>query len=399
VATKHVRHHASRFDISEKEREKANTMSAKQVRWGVMGAAGIARKNWQAIKYSGNGQLAAVASRSRERAEQFITDCQSYVPFASRPEACGSYEELLARRDIDAVYIPLPTGMRKEWVIRAADAGKHVLAEKPVGCDAAEVEEMLAACQRNNVQFMDGVMFMHSARLDKLRETLDDGQSVGRVRRITSQFSFAGPEEFHQSNIRAHSVLEPLGCLGDLGWYNIRFTLWAMKYVMPERVTGRLLVASGRNDSPDAVPMDFSAELFFPGDVSASYYCSFLTENQQWANISGSKGYVHLRDFVLPFYGGQSSFDVTNAVLIARSSDTNMIDRTRKVSAYEFSNSYDDSQETRLFRRFGELVLSDKIDASWGEIALRTQLVLDACLTSARQGGREVALAPRPALT
>lgn len=367
-------------------------MSGSVCRWGIMSAAGIAKKNWQAIKYSGNGRLTAVASRSLEKAEAFIAECERFVPLETRPAAYGSYDELLTRSDVDAVYIPLPTGMRKEWVIKAAEAGKHVLAEKPVGCDAGEVAAMLDACRRNNVQFMDGVMFMHSGRLDRLREVLDDGQSVGRLRRIASQFSFAGPEEFHQGNIRAHSGLEPLGCLGDLGWYNIRFTLWVAKYVMPTRVTGRLLSASGRPDSPDTVPMEFSAELQFPEGLSASFYCSFLTENQQWANVSGSKGFVHLRDFVLPFYGGEAGFDVTNAVLDVRGSDFNMHDRTRRVSSYEYSNNYADAQEMKLFRRFGELVLGGRPDPFWGDIAWKTQKVLDACLQSARQDGRPVEL-------
>jgi len=77
-----------------------------------------------------------------------------------------SYEALLARSDIDAVYIPLPTGLRKEWVVRSAQAGKHVLVEKPVGCNAADVDAIIAACEKHRVQFMDGVMFMHGRRFE-----------------------------------------------------------------------------------------------------------------------------------------------------------------------------------------------------------------------------------------
>src|SRR5688500_8784269 len=102
-------------------------------RWGILGAANIARKNWKAIRNAENATLVAVASRSRERAAQFIDECQGSAPFATAPAACASYEELLARKDVDAVYIPLPTGIRKEWVIRTAQAGKHVLCEKPCG--------------------------------------------------------------------------------------------------------------------------------------------------------------------------------------------------------------------------------------------------------------------------
>ena len=96
-------------------------------RWGILGAAGIARKNWQAIRRSGNGTLVAVASRDAGRAGEWIAENQAEQPFEVVPEAVGGYEELLRREDVDAVYIPLPTGLRAEWVLKAAEAGKHVL--------------------------------------------------------------------------------------------------------------------------------------------------------------------------------------------------------------------------------------------------------------------------------
>src|SRR5581483_7069906 len=108
-------------------------MSDRVCRWGILGPANIARNNWAAILRAGNAQLIAVASRSIEKSRQFISECQADVPFSTPPTALGSYNELLKRNGIDSVYIPLPTGIRKEWVIRAAEAGKHVLVEKPVG--------------------------------------------------------------------------------------------------------------------------------------------------------------------------------------------------------------------------------------------------------------------------
>src|SRR5688572_2663790 len=115
-------------------------MAASNVcRWGILGSAGIARKNWRAIYNAGNSIVAAVASRSPASAERFIRECQGEVPFDVAPRAIGSYEELLLSNDIDAVYIPLPTGLRKQWVLRAAEAGKHVLAEKPAGINTDEV--------------------------------------------------------------------------------------------------------------------------------------------------------------------------------------------------------------------------------------------------------------------
>ena len=365
-------------------------MSERVCRWGILSTAVIARKNWQAIKLAGNATVAAVASRSLEKSQQFIAECQSHVPFATPPQAMGSYEELLASPDVDAVYIPLPTGIRKDWVVRAANAGKHVLVEKPVGVTASDVSEMLEACRKNNVQFMDGVMFMHSKRLDKLRAVLDDGVSVGRIRRIATQFSFCAGDEFMSDNIRVKNDLEPLGCLGDLGWYNLRFTLWTMKYEMPTRVSARLLKSVPAPAGGVRVPLEFSAELFFPGEVTSSFYCSFVTENQQWANISGTKGFVRLDDFVLPYYGSEAGFEVVNATFEARCCDMDMHRRARREYVSEYSNSGVNSQETNLLRNFSSIVLSGQLDPTWGEIALKTQRVMDACVESANRDGAYV---------
>jgi predicted dehydrogenase len=355
-------------------------------RWGILGTAGIARKNWQAIALSGNATVTAVASRSLDRSRRFIAECQAACPLPSAPAAVGSYDELLARADVDAVYVPLPTGVRKEWVLKAAGAGKHVLVEKPVGVTVADVRDMLAACDRSRVQFMDGVMFMHSRRLEALRRALDDGESVGRIRRIAAQFSFHAPEGFLQENIRGDSRLEPHGCLGDLGWYTIRFALWVMKYELPTEVTARLLAEAGPKDRPDKVPFEFSAEMLFHGGVSASFYCSFQTENEQWAVVSGTKGLVHVPDFVLPFFGDEVRFDVTNSVFQIAGCDFDMQRRTRPVVVPEYSNSHPTAQEANMFRTFSTLVAAGRRDPHWGEVALRTQLVMDACRRSARSG-------------
>src|SRR5512140_1983652 len=100
-------------------------MNARQLRFGILGTAQIARKNWKAIRLSGNATLVAVASRDLGRSRRFIAECQSEVPFETVPQAFGSYEELLASPEVDAVYVPLPTGVREEWILRAAAAGKH----------------------------------------------------------------------------------------------------------------------------------------------------------------------------------------------------------------------------------------------------------------------------------
>jgi predicted dehydrogenase len=365
-------------------------MSQKVCRWGILSTAGIAKKNWHSIINSGNAQIVAVASRSVDKAQQFITECQASVPTGSPVDAVGSYEELLSRSDIDAVYIPLPTGLRTDWVVKAAQAGKHVMVEKPCGVTSADVNRMIDACNTAGVQFMDGVMFMHSARMNAMRQVLDDGTSVGTIRRIASQFSFCADDSWVQSNIRASSSLEPAGCLGDLGWYTIRIILWAMKYEMPVEVRGRILNGVKRADSSDVVPMEFQGEMHFADGVSATFFNSFRTNHQQWAHVSGTKGYLALNDFVLPYFGNEVSFDVANHNFVADGCYFTMEKSLRTHQLKEYSNNHKNAQETELFRTFSGLVLSGRRDSFWADVALKTQQVLDAALKSAHNGGSAV---------
>jgi predicted dehydrogenase len=365
-------------------------MKGKTVRWGILGTANIAHKNWKAIRLTGNGVVTTVASRDLERSRRFISECQSECPFETPPAAMGNYEDLLASPEVDAVYIPLPTALRREWVLRAAAAGKHVVCEKPCGIDQAEVRAMIDACRKHRVQFMDGVMFMHSRRLEELRSVLDDGSSVGTLKRLTAQFSFGAHEAFLTENIRLHSGLEPHGCLGDLGWYCIRLFLWTMGWNLPQEVSGRLLSSLGRSDSPEAVPTDFSAELLFPGGVSAGFYCSFLAQNQEWAVLSGTKGYVRIEDFVLPYFGSEVEFEVNNAVYNVQGCEFNMEKHAHRQAVPEYSNSHPSAQECRLFRNFAEQILSGRLNEDWPEFAFKTQQVVDACLRSARAGGQRM---------
>lgn len=359
-------------------------MGATVCRWGILGAANIARKNWKAIRLAENATLTAVASREPARAQSWLTECQAECPFATAPAACD-YDALLKRADVDAVYIPLPTGIRREWVVKAASAGKHVLCEKPCGPDATELRAMLDACKDNNVQFMDGVMFMHGKRLPLLRSVLDDGETVGQIRRIASNFSFAAGDDFLKNNIRVSKEMEPLGALGDLGWYNIRFSLFAMKYSLPTTVSGRLLT-----EHASGVPLEFSGELFWPGGVSASFYCAFNTELQQWAHVSGTKGSIDVRDFVLPYFGCESSFVADKPVFNVKGTRYHWESHPKRFAVTEYSDGAPDAQETNMIRTFSALALGKKPDPFWGEVALKTQTVMDACLASACNGGATV---------
>jgi len=369
------------------------TMAESVCRWGFLSTAAIARKNWKAIRLSGNGAVTAVASRSQASADRFIDECMAEVPMLpARPAAVEGYEALLQRDDVDAVYIPLPTSMRLEWVLKAAAAGKHVLCEKPIAGSLADAEKMIDACTHHGVQFMDGVMFSHSARLAAMKQELAPGGACGNIRRISASFMFHGGEEFNRSNIRTDSRLEPHGCLGDLGWYTIRMILWAMDFQLPQSVTARTLRHLQGTDSPAPVPGEFSAELFFENGVTANFYNSFVTENQQLAVIAGDAGYAMLDDFVLPFYGPELAWTVNQNVLEIDNCRWNMRCHETRQAVTEYGGGEANAQEVNMIRTFGDIVLKGSLDPFWPEIAIKTQRVLNACRESADNDGQRVTL-------
>jgi predicted dehydrogenase len=358
-----------------------------KLRIGFLSTAGIGRKNWKAIFHSGNCVVTAVASRDLERSRRYIADCQGETPFETLPAPLASYEEMIASKNVDAVYIPLPTGLRREWVRRAAEAGKHVVCEKPCAVNVADLQEMISACRKNHVQFMDGVMFMHSPRLARIREILDDGKSTGPVRRISSAFSFFGSGDFPRDNIRVHGGLEPAGCLGDLGWYCIRFALWTMNWQLPREITGRILSQSDTVSGRQSAPTEFSGELNFDGNVSMGFYCSFLAALQQWVNVGGEKGWLLLPDFVHPFNSYEPAFEVNRTEIRAEDSGAKC-----PPGVDAMVQGHPTAQDTRMFRNFANQVFSGQLNDDWPMWALKTQQVLDACFQSAQQAGKPVKL-------
>ena len=373
--------------VDDDENENEDDWRMKKLRIGFLSTAGIGKKNWKAILNSGNAIIAAVASRDVNKSREFIRQCQGENAFDIIPDALGSYEELLAAKNVDAIYLPVPTGLRQDFVLRAAAAGKHVLGEKPCAANAAELEAMLAACKKNSVQFLDGVMFMHNSRLPKIREILNDGKSVGPIRRIASAFSFyPGNEDFFRTNIRTDGALEPAGCAGDLGWYSIRFALWALNWQLPESVSGKILAHSENSAGRRSSPTEFAATLNYPGGLTVEFFSSFLAAKQQWVIVSGQKGWLRLPDFVHPFNTYEPAFEV-NEKCISVASDVPC-----PPGGDPMAFGHATAQDTRMWRNFTNQIFSGKLNEEWPMWALKTQQVLDACLASALAGGSAVAL-------
>src|SRR5262249_11811476 len=143
------------------------------------------------------------------------------------------------------------------------------------------------------------------------------------------------------------------------------------------------------------VPMEFSGELFFPGGASASFFSSYRTVSQQWATVSGTHGALHVQDFVVPFYGCEAGFEGNAPVFRVRCCcDFNTENHFRRLAVHEYSNGSPNAQETNMIRTFARIVTSGQLQPQWGELALATQRVIDACLGSAQAGGSVVTVLP-----
>ena len=344
------------------------TSSSTPCRWGILGTAGIARKVVRAMHAADNAHPVLMGSRTLEKAEAFAAEHRV-------DRGCGSYEDVLSDPDIDAVYIPLPTMLHREWTIKAAEAGKHVLCEKPVAPTAEDARAMTDACAAAGVQFMDGVMFMHHARLNKLRDALP--KIGGRPTSMMSVHSFKAHEGFFETNIRVNPDTEPLGCVGDLVWYNVRFSLFAMQYEMPVRVRAAFQATH------DDVPVQATAEIEFADGTVSVMQSSFVEPTRQWFEITGPAGTITLRDFV---HGppDESTFDLDIGTTL-----------NSTATAIEYQRSTESTrncaQEVEMVRKLSAIATNqESVDEEWSKIAVQTQQVVDAIMASARQGGQAV---------
>ena len=335
-------------------------------RWGILGTAGIAPKYVNAMKLAPNATPWRIGSRDAAKAESFRGE-------HGLRHASESYEEVLEDPEVTAVYIPLPTTLHRTWTIRSAEAGKHVLCEKPVGCDLAEVTEMTDACREHGVQFMDGVMFMHHARLKAMREQL---HRLGpAVEHVSSVHSFKPADDvFFAENIRVNPDTEPLGCIGDLGWYNIRLSLFLAEYALPS--TARCTFHRMLN----GVPTDATVELVFPTGMVSNFQCSFHHPTRQWADACGSEGRLHVNDFVHGDWE-EAEFRIDSGMSL-KSMAAGVEDGPETLTTRNCI------QELVMIETFSDIALGRAPrDPFWTEVALKTQRITDAVMRSGHESG------------
>lgn len=251
------------------------------IRWGILGVAKINHRLVPAFRRTKRCKLLALASRDAAKARQAAQEAQI-------PVAHESYESLLADPEIDAVYIPLPNTLHEHWTRQAADAGKHVLCEKPLTPTAAQAEALIAYCQAKGVLLMDGFMWPHHPRTHQIRRLLDAG-TIGPIRRVSGTFTFSLPLD--RNNIRLRPEMAG-GSLLDVGCYPVYGIRWAMGQE-PIRVCARARWYEG-------VDLEMSALLEFADGRLASFDCGFASPLRQWLEIVGESGVIRVPQMWLP---------------------------------------------------------------------------------------------------
>ena len=251
------------------------------LRWGILGAGRIAPRLVRAVAASPRGTVTAVASRDDARARAF----------AARhgiPHAFGSYEDLLGSSDVDVVYIALPNHLHAEWTVRALDAGKHDLCEKPLALSVHEVDAIAEASRRNSREAVEASMFLHHPQTLRAVE-LARGGALGQLELVVGSFSFflTYPDD---------PRIDPGmggGSLWDVGCYPVS---------LARRIAGEEpsdVAAFARFDER-AVDRTFLGQMRFPGGLLAQFDCGFAAPDRERIEIVGQEASLVLDAPFLP---------------------------------------------------------------------------------------------------
>lgn len=322
------------------------------VRWGILGTGMIAKQVVNKVKASPELRIAAVGSRERGRAEAFVKE--QALPGA---KAHGSYEEFLADREVEAVYLTLPNSLHAEWTLRAARAGKHVLCEKPLAAGAAEAREMADGCRRAGVLLMEAFMYRCHPQTHRILEAVRSGV-IGELRHIRSCLCFTVTD---LRNVRLSAPLAG-GSLMDVGCYCVNFS----RYVAgTEPLEASALAEFGAESRVDEV---FCGTLRFPGGVLAQFHTSMRSCGFAGAEISGTKGRIRVENPWKP-PADETAFDI----LAGKDTRKVVIENGGEVFRLQFEAF------GRAVRQAGALPLPP-------QDAVSNMAVLEALLRSAREG-------------
>lgn len=328
-------------------------MVERKLRWGILSTARIGiRTVIPAIQQSHNGIVAAIASRDAQSARET-------AQALGIPRAFGSYDALLDSPDIDAVYIPLPNSLHKEWSIRAATRGKHILCEKPFALNASQVDDMIAAARQHRVLLAEAFMYRFHPQFTRVKELIAEG-AIGKVQVIRSAFGFQLDD---LNNIRLRSELGG-GSLMDVGCYCVNASRWIAG---AEPVAAQASAVFGEKSQVDEA---LSGILRFPNGVAAHFDSSFRSAYREWLEIQGAEGRLELeRPFRSHAVGG------VGQVILHRKDNTRQEFTTPAVNQYQL-----------MVEHFADAALNGKALLYPPEEGRANLRVMDGLSESARSG-------------
>ncbi len=248
---------------------------AQRLRWGILGTGGIARKFAGQLADGRRGELVAVGSRHDESAIRFANQ------FGGAPRS--PYEGVLADRKVDAVYNSLPNSLHAEWTIRALEAGKHVLCEKPLAATAAQAEQMFAAAERSGRKLVEAFMYRSHPAVQRFIAMIREG-AIGEVRLIRTNFTFA--RDMPTTDIRYQRELAG-GSIMDVGSYCVNFA----RAITGEEPLASTMLAHVHQSGVD----EYGAGLLrFDDDIFCTFTCGMTVKSDLHTVVVGSQGYMRI---------------------------------------------------------------------------------------------------------
>ena len=330
------------------------------IRWGIVGTGSIANNMAGVIADVPSAQLTAVASRQKSSAEAFAAAHNAERAF-------DSYAAMFAWDGIDAVYLAAPTGLREEMAVAAASAGKHVLVEKPF-VSVASLQRIVDACCSNGVGFMDGTHFGHHPRTAAIRDALAD--AIGTPWSLTSTFQFGLTDP---GNIRYDRTLEPMGAIGDVGWYNMR----AIAEYMPPNLGISALSTYIRRQPESGAVVRGSGVIGFENGAFCTWTCGFdagaaFTD----LRLTGKDGVITVDDFP------RNDADGSAVYRVHRGGFEDTVVESVRVPSPHTSRAW-------MFEDFAAMTANPALRERSIDDSLRTQRLLDAVWQNALENERE----------
>jgi predicted dehydrogenase len=322
-------------------------MANKVLNWGLLSTARINRALIPPLRASKRNQLVAVGSRTQESAEKYAREWKI-------PRTYGTYEALLADPEIDVIYNPLPNHLHAEWTIKAVEAGKHVLCEKPLALNVEEVDAMKEAAHKYGRVIAEAFMYRHHPQTLKVQELVKNG-SLGDLRLIRGSYTYMQSRE---GDVRLDPAMGG-GSIWDVGCYPI-------SYARSVIGANPLEVFGWQVTGPTGIDATFVGQMRFDHDVYAQFDSSFVTPLHAFMEIVGSEGTLNIPR---PFKPGTD-----DKIYLTRGDKTETI----KIKGQElYLGEVEDMADAILLGREPRISLED----SRANIA-----VISAFLESARSG-------------